>query len=69
MSTRKTYRKIITSPELIEQINPENKKLMDRFLKNFSTKNSPKSVISYRSNLNIFMCWNVEYNDNKFLLI
>lgn len=68
MAGRKTYRKIITSPELIEQINPENKKLIDRFLKNFSTKNSPKSVISYRSNLNIFMCWNVEYNDNKFFV-
>ena len=31
---RETYRKIITSPELIEQINPENVKLMERFLKN-----------------------------------
>lgn len=62
---RKTYRKVITSPELIEQINPENKKLMERFLKNFATKRSPNSVVSYRSNLNIFFCWNIEYNSNK----
>lgn len=61
---RYTYRQIITSPELIEQINPENKKLMERYLKNFSTKRSPKSVICYRSNLNIFFVWNVLHNEN-----
>lgn len=62
---RETFRKVITSDELIEQINPENIKLMERFLKNFATKRSPKSVVVYRSNLNIFFCWNVENNDNK----
>ena len=62
---RKTFRKIITSQELIEQINPDNKKLMERFLKNFATKRSPNSVTSYKSNLTMFMCWNVEHNDNK----
>ena len=30
---RKTFRKIITSPELIEQINPESKKLMGELQK------------------------------------
>lgn len=63
---RETYRKIITSPELIAQINPQNVKLVDRFLKNFATKRSPKSVVVYKSNLNIFMCWNVLYNNNTF---
>ena len=62
---RETFRKIITSPELIEQINPENVKLMERFLKNFATKRSPKSVAVYRSNFNIFFCWNIVNNDNK----
>lgn len=62
---RETYRKIITSPELIEQINPVNVKLMDRFLKNFATKRSPKSVVVYKSNLQMFFCWNIENNDNK----
>lgn len=65
---RETFRKIITSPELIEQINPENKKLVDRFLKNFATKRSPNSVKVYTSNLNIFFVWNLLYNDNQFFI-
>ena len=65
---RETFRKVITSPELIDQINPENTKLVDRFLKNFATKRSPNSVVSYRSNLNIFFCWNVIYNNNEFFV-
>ena len=65
---RKTFRKVITSPELIEQINTKNKTLMERFLKNFATKRSPNSVTSYRSNLNIFFCWNILENDNKFFI-
>ena len=65
MAGRKTFRKVITSDELIAQINPENIKLMERFLKNFATKRSPKSVTVYRSNLNIFFCWCVENLENK----
>lgn len=65
---RETFRKVITSPELIAQINPKNQQLTDRFLKNFATKRSPNSVISYRSNLNIFMCWNILWNENKFFV-
>lgn len=64
MAGRKTFRKVITSPELIEKINPLNKKLVEKFLKNFATKRSPKSVTVYRSNLNIFMCYNIMFNDN-----
>ena len=62
---RKTFRKIITSESLLEQINPENKKLMNRFLKNFATKRSPKSVTVYKSNLQMFFCWCVENVENK----
>ena len=65
MAGRKTFRKVITSDELISQINPENVKLMERFLKNFATKRSPKSVVVYRSNLNIFFVWNLLENDNR----
>lgn len=68
MAGRKTFRKVITSKELIEQINPQNKMLVDRFLKNFATKRSPNSVVVYRSNLSIFMCWNLLYNDNEFFI-
>lgn len=65
---RKTFRKIITNPDTIEQINPDNQKLVDRFLRNFDTKRSDKSVVVYRSNFNIFFCWNVLENDNKFFV-
>ena len=65
MAGRKTFRKVITSPELTAQINKENIKLMERFLKNFATKRSPKSVNVYRSNLTIFLTWNLLENSNK----
>lgn len=64
MAARETYRNRITSPELIKQINPVNQKLADKYLKNFATKRSPKSVNSYTSNFNIFFVWNLLYNDN-----
>ena len=62
---RKTFKKKITSDELIQQINPENTKIVNRFLRRFNTKGSDKSVAVYKSNFNIFFCWNVENNDNK----
>lgn len=65
---RKTFRKVITSPEVIEQIDKKNQKLVDRFIKNFNTKRSDKSVVVYKSNFNIFFCWNVLENDNKFFV-
>lgn len=65
---RTTFRKIITSPELIAQINPTNTKLMERFLKNYSTKRSPKTVVGYRSDLIIFFVWCVLYCENKSFL-
>lgn len=65
---RKTYRKVITNEELDAQINPENIKLAERFLKNFATKRSPNSVISYRSNLRIFFTWCLLECDNKFFI-
>lgn len=61
---RKTYRKVITSPELTEQINPLNKRFVEKYLRNFATKRSPKSCNVYRSNFNIFFTWNLLYNDN-----
>ena len=41
---------------------------MERFLKNFATKRSPKSVTVYRSNLIIFLTWNLLYNENKLFM-
>lgn len=65
---RETFRKIITSPELTEQINQKNMKFVDRFLKNFATKRSPKSVVVYKSNLIMFLTWNLLYNENKLFM-
>lgn len=62
---RETFRKIITTPEKIEQIEPNNKKLVDRFLRYMSQMRSEGTIKTYRSNFNIFFCWNLDYNDNK----
>lgn len=61
---RKTFRNKITSDDRIASINPINQKLVNKYLKNFATKRSPNSVVAYRSNFNIFFCWNLIYNDN-----
>ena len=63
-NTRKTYRNKITTPEILDNINPINKKFMNKYLKNFATKRSPESCIAYKSDLNIFFSWNYLYNDN-----
>ena len=68
MSGRETYRRIITSKENTEKINKDNITLMDRFLKNLSTKRSPKTVENYKSNLIIFFTWNLLENKNIFFI-
>ena len=66
--TRKTFRDKITSPELTKQINPENIKLMEKFLKDKSIRTSNKTIIVYESNMTIFFTWNLLYNNNKFFI-
>ncbi|WP_010498388.1 tyrosine-type recombinase/integrase [Paenibacillus elgii] len=65
---RKTYRKVITSPELTEQINSKNKKLIDRFIKEKNTRCSDTTIEAYASDLNIFFTWNLINNENKFFV-
>lgn len=62
---RKTYRKVIVTDEILEKVNPVNKKIVNRYLKNFDTKRSDKSVVVKRSDYNIFLCWLYLYCDNK----
>ena len=62
---RKTFRNIITSEELVSQINSKNKELMESFLKSKSVNTSNKTIIVYRSNLHIFFVWNLLHNSNK----
>lgn len=68
MKGRETYRKIITSKENTEKINKDNIKLMERFLKNLSTKRSPKTIDNYKSNLIIFFTWNLLENNNIYFI-
>lgn len=62
---RETFRKVITSEEKIENIEPSNKKLTERFLRFLSPKSSEGTIKVYRSNLNMFFCWNLKNNNNK----
>ena len=62
---RKTYRKLIVTDEVLEKLNKENVRIVERYLRNFDTKRSDKSVVVKRSDFNIFLCWNCLYNENK----
>jgi integrase len=63
---RSQYVKVITSSELTEQINPENKKLWQKFLKEKDIKCSSETIKAYESDLKIFFTWNLLYNDNVY---
>lgn len=63
---RKTFKTRITSEETIAQISPENQKLIKLFLKEKNRTCSDKTIKVYKSELEIFFCWNVLYNDNTY---
>lgn len=65
---RKTFRNKITSDELTKQINPENLALMNRFLKEKSTRASATTIVVYESSLTMFLTWNLLHNSNKFFV-
>ena len=65
---RKTFKKKIVTEELLAQVNKDNIKLMERFLREKSTRCSELTIKNYRSDLNIFWCWNLQYNDNEFFI-
>lgn len=63
--SRKTQQNVITSKELIEQINPKNKALKKEFMMYLkTTQKSETTIKEYDSDLNIFFCWNVMHNQN-----
>jgi site-specific recombinase XerD len=65
---RKTFKKIITSPELSEKILDKNKKLVERFLREKDTRSSSGTIKGYESDLEIFLTWNLLYNENRFFV-
>lgn len=65
---RKTFRKVITDEETLLKINPKNLKLAERFLREKNTRCSDTTIKGYKSDLNIFWCWNYKYNDDAFFI-
>lgn len=65
---RKTFKKQITNDETWELVNKKNKKLIDRFLKEKTTRCSKTTIKGYTSDLHIFFTWNYEENDDKFFV-
>ena len=64
---RKTRQNDITSPELLEKVNPENKRLKQDFIAYLqSVQRSPKTINGYSNDIDIFFVWNLVYNKNKF---
>lgn len=66
---RKTVYNQITSDESIKRINPKNKELCSDFLDYLaSVGRAPSTINGYRNDLEIFFCWNLEFNNNKFFI-
>lgn len=67
--TRKTIQNEITNPELLRQVNPKNKQLVEDYLIYLdSIQRSKNTIRGYRNDLDIFFVWNLRYNDNAFFV-
>lgn len=65
---RETFKKKIVTDDLLKQISRQNVKLGERFLREKGTRCSELTIKNYRSDLNIFWCWNFMYNDDTFFI-
>lgn len=66
---RKTVYNSISSPEKLAKVNPENIQLGADFLEYLTSIDRSKSTVdAYRNDLNIFWCWCLEFNQNKFFV-
>lgn len=66
---RTTVYNKITSDEKLKDVNPENIQLGNDFIEYLESIDRSKGTIKqYRANLNVFWCWNLEYNKNKFFI-
>lgn len=64
---RATKQNVITSPELLGQVDRENMRLKRDFLDYLkSIQRSPNTIAGYDNDLDIFLVWNLKFNDNKF---
>lgn len=63
---RKTKKNNITSPELLERVNADNKQLLKEFLDYLrSTDRSDTTIAAYKSDIEIAFVWCLQNNDNK----
>lgn len=63
---RTTVYNNICTEEKLEKVNEENLELADDFLEHLVTTDRAESTITqYRAAINIFWCWNLEFNKNK----
>lgn len=68
-SGRTTVYNMITSPEKMEQVNPENLELENDYIEYLQSIDRSKGTLKqYRANLHVFWCWNLEFNKNKFFV-
>ena len=66
---RQTKQNDITSPELLSQVSKENQNLKKEFINYlYSVDRSPKTIEGYSSDIDIFMVWNLQNNNNKFFV-
>ncbi len=68
-NSRSTVYNQISTPEKLEKVNPDNIQLGNDFLEYLtSIDRSRTTVNAYRNDLNIFWCWCLDYNKNKFFV-
>lgn len=66
---RHTVYNNISSPEKLKLVNPDNIQLGNDFLEYLISIDRSKTTVSaYRNDLDIFWCWNLENNNNKFFV-
>jgi len=66
---RKTKYNKIATEEKLQKVNPKNIALLDEweiYLR--TTGKSPKTIYNYKSDIQIFFVWLMEYRDNKFFV-
>lgn len=67
--SRKTKMNEITSPELLAQVNPENKTLLNDFLNYLrSVQRSESTINGYKNDIEIAWVWCLQNNGNKYFI-
>jgi len=69
MGRKTVYNYKLVTNEVWEQVNPDNKDLMEDFMVYLgSIGRSQKTITQYKNDLKIFFCWYVKNGKNKFFV-